>query len=158
MIIITMYGLLTICLVVSFIKSKKKTIKALKIARKALFKTTPTLLTVLGIVGLTLGILTPETISRLVGEEAGIIATLIASVIGAITLIPSIVAFPLAGSLLRSGATVMTISAFVTTSVMVGVVTAPMEIKTLGKKFTLLRNGLGFVAALIIASIMGWIL
>ncbi|WP_338534883.1 permease [Helicovermis profundi] len=108
--------------------------------------------------GLTLGILTPETISRLVGEEAGIIATLIASVIGAITLIPSIVAFPLAGSLLRSGATVMTISAFVTTSVMVGVVTAPMEIKTLGKKFTLLRNGLGFVAALIIASIMGWIL
>ncbi len=158
MIIITMYGLLTICLVMSFIKSKEKTKKALKIAWKAFLKTAPTLLTVLGIVGLTLGILTPETISRLVGEEAGVIATLVASVIGAVTLIPSLVAFPLAGSLMRSGATVMTISAFVTTLVMVGVVTAPMEIKTLGKKFTLLRNGLGFVAALIIASIMGGIL
>lgn len=158
MIIITMYVLLTICLVLSFIKSKEKTKKALKIAWKVFLKTALTLLTVLGIVGLTLGIFTPETISRLLGEEAGVIATFVASVIGAITLIPSLVAFPLAGSLLRSGATVMTISAFVTTSVMVGVVTAPIEIKTLGKKFTLLRNGLGFVAALIIAIIMGGIL
>jgi hypothetical protein len=33
-----------------------------------------------------------------------------------------------------------------------------MEIKILGKKFTLLRNGLGFIAALIIAGIMGVIL
>jgi len=49
----------------------------------------------------------------------------------------------------------MTISVFVTTLVMVGVVTAPMEIKELGKKFTLLRNGFGFIAALVIAVIMG---
>ncbi len=156
--IITIYGLLDICLVVSLIKSKEKTKKAFKIAGKALLKTAPSLLTVLGIVGLTLGILTPETISRLVGAEAGFTATIIAAVIGAITLIPSLVAFPLAGSLLRSGATVMTISAFVTTLVMVGVVTAPMEVKALGKKFTLLRNGLGFIAALIIAGIMGALL
>jgi uncharacterized membrane protein YraQ (UPF0718 family) len=71
---------------------------------------------------------------------------------------PSLIAFPLAGSLLRSGATIMTIAAFVTTLVMVGLVTAPMEIKTLGRKFTLLRNGLGFISALVIAVIMGVIL
>jgi len=64
----------------------------------------------------------------------------------------------LAGSLLRSGATIMTISAFITTLVMVGVVTAPMEIKSLGKRFTLLRNGLSFIGALVIAAIMGVIL
>ncbi len=156
--IITIYGLLGICLAVSVIKSKEKTKKAFKIAVKALIKSAPNLLTVLGIVGLTLGILTPETISRLVGSEAGFTATIFAAMIGAITLIPSLVAFPLAGSLLRSGATVMTISAFITTLVMVGVVTAPMEIKELGKKFTLLRNGLGFIAALIIAGIMGVLL
>jgi uncharacterized membrane protein YraQ (UPF0718 family) len=139
-------------------KSKEKSKKAFKVARKALLKTAPSLLTVLGIVGLTLGILTPETISNMVGVEAGFTATIVAAVLGAITLIPSLVAFPLAGSLLRSGATVMTISAFITTLVMVGIVTAPMEIKILGKKFTLLRNGLGFLAALIIAGIMGAIL
>ncbi|MDD3058788.1 MAG: permease [Sphaerochaeta sp.] len=156
--IITIYSLLAVGLIVSFIKSKEKTMKAFKIAGMAFSKTAPSMLIVLGIVGLTLGILTPETISRLVGAEAGIMATLIASVLGAITLIPSLVAFPLAGSLLRAGATAMTISAFVTSLVMVGVVTAPMEMKELGKKFTLLRNGLGLLAALLIASIMGMML
>lgn len=156
--VITIYGFLAVCLIASLIKSKEKSKKAFNVAGKAFLKSAPSLLTVLGIVGLTLGILTPETISRLVGAEAGFTATIVASVLGAITLIPSLVAFPLAGSLLRSGATVMTISAFVTTLVMVGVVTAPMEIKTLGKKFTLLRNGFGFLAALVIAGIMGMIL
>jgi uncharacterized membrane protein YraQ (UPF0718 family) len=156
--IITIYTFLGVCLIASIIKSKEKSKKAFKVAGKALLKTAPSLLTVLGIVGLTLGILTPETISNMVGAEAGFTAMIVAAVLGAITLIPSLVAFPLAGSLLRSGATVMTISAFITTLVMVGIVTAPMEIKTLGKKFTLLRNGLGFLAALIIAGIMGMIL
>lgn len=156
--IITIYGLMGICLVASLVKSREKTKKTFKIAGKALLKSAPSLLTVLGIVGLTLGILTPETIAKLVGAEAGFTATILAAVIGAITLIPSLVAFPLAGSLLRSGATVMTISAFITTLLMVGIMTAPMEIKSLGKKFTLLRNGLGFIAALIIAGIMGVLL
>jgi len=156
--IIIIYSFLGICLIASLIKSKEKSKKAFKVAGKALLKTAPSLLAVLGIIGLTLGTLTPETISNLVGAEAGFVATIVAAVLGAITLIPSLVAFPLAGSLLRSGATVMTISAFVTTLVMVGIVTAPMEIKILGKKFTLLRNGLGFLAALIIAGIMGVVL
>ena len=156
--IIIIYVLMVSLLTLSIIKSRQKTKKVFKIAGRALLKTAPSLLTVLGIVGLTLGILTPETISRLVGAEAGPAATITAAIIGAVTLIPSIVAFPLAGSLLRAGATVMTISAFVTTLVMVGVVTAPMEIKSLGKRFTLMRNGFGFISALIIAFIMGAVL
>ncbi|MGM0432975.1 MAG: permease [Spirochaetota bacterium] len=153
--VLTIYGLLIVALAVSLAKSRKKTLQAFKTAGRALLKTAPSLLAVLGIIGLTLGILTPETIRGLVGAEAGILATLAGALIGAITLIPSLIAFPLAGSLLDAGATVMTISAFVTTLVMVGFVTAPMEIKELGKRFTLLRNGLGFLAALLIAVIMG---
>jgi len=121
-------------------------------------KTAPSLLIILGIVGLILGTLTPETISKLIGAEAGYWATLLAAFIGAITFIPSLVAFPLAGSLLRSGATIMTISAFITTLVMVGLVTVPMEIKSLGKKFTFLRNSFSLIGALIIAVLMGVIL
>ncbi len=158
MIIITIYSLLALCLGVSLVKSRQKTKQAFRVAGKALLKTVLSLLTVLGIIGLTLGSLTSETISRLVGSEAGFIATIVAALIGAIALIPSLVAFPLAGSLLRSGATIMTIAAFITTLVMVGVVAAPMEIKSLGKKFTLLRNGLSFIAALVIAGIRGVIL
>src|SRR6056297_3587312 len=109
----------------------------------------PSLLMIIGIVGLILGILTPETISRLIGSEAGLWATASGSILGAFTLIPSLIAFPLAGSLLRAGATTMTISAFITTLVMVGAITAPLEINALGKKFTFLRNGLSFVFALV---------
>lgn len=152
------YILLAVGLGISLVKSQQKTRQAFKIAGKALLKTAPSILAVIGIVGLTLGTLTPETISRLIGAEAGPLATLFAAIIGAITLIPSLVAFPLAGSLLRSGATVMTISAFVTTLVMVGFLTLPMEIKALGKKFAMLRNALGFIAALVIAGIMGVLL
>ncbi len=156
--IIIIYALLAVGLVLSFAKSKEKTKKAFKVALKSLLKTAPALLAMLGIVGLILGLLTPETISAIIGSEAGFLATITAAVIGSLTLIPSLVAFPLAGSLLRSGATVMTISAFITTLVMVGVVTAPMEMKILGKRFTLLRNGLGIIAALLIAFLMGMFL
>lgn len=156
--LLLIYGIVGISLVFSGLKSPEKTSRAFVIAGKAFKKTLPSLLSVIGVIGLTFGLLTPETISGLVGAEAGLKATLIAAVIGAITLIPSLVAFPLAASLLRAGATVMTISVFVTTLVMVGVMTAPMEMKLLGKPFTFLRNGLGLLAALMIAAIMGVVL
>jgi uncharacterized membrane protein YraQ (UPF0718 family) len=156
--IIVIYSLLAICLIWSLLKSRQKTKQSFKVAAKALWKMAPGLLAIVGVVGLILGLLPPETITRLVGEEAGLLATVTAAVLGAITLIPALISFPLAASLLRSGATVTTIAAFITTLVMVGFVTAPMEIKALGKKFTLLRNGLSFIAALIIAGLMGVIL
>ncbi len=155
---LVIYGLLIICLIISLVKSRQKTVQALKVALKVLGKSAPSLILVLGLVGLTLGILSPDIISRLLGEEAGFVGTMLAAVIGAITLIPSLIAFPLAGSLLRSGSTVMTIAAFITSLMMVGVVTAPMEIKYLGKRFTLMRNGFGFLAALLLAFLMGILL
>ncbi|OPL10785.1 MAG: permease [Firmicutes bacterium ML8_F2] len=155
---IIVYVLLTACVGLSLLKSREKTKKAFIIGARALWKMAPGLLAIVGVVGLILGILPPETISRLVGEEAGLMATATAAILGAITLIPALISFPLAGSLLRAGATVNTIAAFITTLVMVGFVTAPLEIKALGKKFTLLRNGMSFIAALIIAAVMGVIL
>ncbi|WP_373484071.1 hypothetical protein [Acetobacterium sp.] len=79
--IITIYSLLVVGLIASLMKNKEKTKKAFKIAGKAFLKSAPSLLTVLGIVGLTLGILTPETITKIVGSEAGFTATIFASVI-----------------------------------------------------------------------------
>jgi uncharacterized membrane protein YraQ (UPF0718 family) len=156
--IIVIYSLLAICLAWSLWKSRQKTKQSFKVAAMALWKMAPGLLAIVGVVGLILGVLPPETITKLVGEEAGFLATATAAVLGAVTLIPALISFPLAASLLRSGATVTTIAAFITTLVMVGFVTAPMEVKALGRKFTLLRNGLSFVAALIIAGLMGVIL
>lgn len=156
--LIIIYGLTGVAFTASLIQSRQKTKRVLKVALMSFGKTGASLLTVLGIVGLTLGILTPEKISALVGADAGFLATIGAAVAGAVTLIPSLVAFPLAGSLLRAGASVMTVSAFITTLVMVGFATFPMEMKVLGRKFALLRNALGFLSALVIAAFMGVIL
>lgn len=155
---ISIYSLLTIGLAFSLKKSPLKTKKSMMVAFKVFKKTAPSLLAIVLLIGLIIGFLPPETISTYVGEEAGWSAPLIAGLFGAVTLIPAIIAFPLAGSLLRSGASVMTISMFVTSLVMIGTVTAPVEIKTLGKSFTLLRNGLAIAMAILIALIMGVVL
>ena len=156
--ILFIYSFLGAALIISLAKSVQKTKMALRVAGKSLWKLAPSLLAIIGVVGLILGILPPETIARLVGQEAGWMGTMAAALLGAVTMIPALIAFPLAGSLIRSGATITTASAFITTLVMVGFVTAPMEAKTLGKSFTAWRNGLSFLAALVIAGLMGVIL
>lgn len=145
-------------LIFSFFKSKEKTKMALKKAWKSFENILPQLLSVLLLIGFVLSILTPAQISSLIGKESGWWGVMAASILGSITLIPGFIAFPLAAALLKSGAGYMQIAAFVSTLMMVGIVTLPMEIKFFGKKAAYLRNGLAFVFSLIVALVMGVVL
>lgn len=49
----------------------------------------------------------------------------------------------------------MQIGAFVSTLMMVGVVTAPVEIKYFGKRLTVARNVLAFLFSFIVAFVIG---
>ena len=51
----------------------------------------------------------------------------------------------------------MQIGAFVSSLMMVGIVTMPVEIKYFGKKLTLLRNGLAFSFSFVVALFIGWV-
>jgi uncharacterized membrane protein YraQ (UPF0718 family) len=62
------------------------------------------------------------------------------------------------GSFVDAGASIVPAVAFLTTLTMVGVVTIPLEKKEFGLKFTVARNILSFVAAMIIAVTMGVLL
>ncbi len=64
----------------------------------------------------------------------------------------------MAAALLNKGASVTSVVVFITTLTMIGVVTLPLEIKELGKRLALWRNGLSFIIAIIIGIIMGVIL
>ena len=152
------YGIAFVSLVVGWAKDPVKSKRALIIGFLAFAKMLPALLAVTGLMGIISGALSPETISRYMGPESGYWAMVIGAIVGSITLIPSIVALPLAGSIYSAGATSMAVAAFITTLNMVGVVTAPLEIEQLGKRYTLVRNGLSFVFALIIAIGIGVIL
>lgn len=147
-----------VCLFISRLKNKEKTINSLKVALKFFRSMALLVFMTIWAIGFLIAFLPPEIISKTVGPEAGFKGVILAALFGAIVLIQAFIAFPLAGSLLRQGASVSAIAAFVTTLVMVGVVTAPLEAKFFGKKFTFWRNFLSFLFALIIAFIMGEVL
>lgn len=151
------YSLASVLLLLSFLKDRKKTKMALKKAWKAFENILPEFLVVILMVGFMLSVLNADTISGIIGAESGWFGIILASIIGSITLIPGFVAFPTAALLLENGAGYMQIAAFVSTLMMVGVVTMPVEIKYFGKKATLLRNTAAFVFSFIVALIIGMV-
>lgn len=153
-----LYGLAITGLAVSFFKDRGKTKLVLKKAWKAFENILPQFLAILILIGLALAVLSPETITKLLGTSSGLWGVLAASVIGSITLIPGFVAFPLVAALLKSGAGYMQIAAFVSTLMMVGIVTMPLEMKTFGKRATIVRNVAAFVFSLFAAFVIGMVM
>lgn len=152
---VVLYVIVVLALIISYIKSRDKTKQAMKKAWRSFENILPQFLTILVIIGIMLATLTPEQISHLMGNESGWAGILIASAIGTITLVPGFIAFPLAAALLENGAGYMQIAAFISTLMMVGVITLPVEMKYFGKKATIIRNAEAFIFSLIIAFIMG---
>ncbi|MBU1670783.1 MAG: permease [Actinobacteria bacterium] len=150
--------LVAVCLVISLAKNKDKTKLALKIAYNATKRMGPSVLAIIAVIGLIVGFIPPKWIASAIGGDRGIFGVLIAAFLGAILFIPALIAFPLASSLLQMGAGTMAIAAFITTLTMIGFIFLPLEIKELGKRFALLRNGLSFLVAIAIALIMGLVL
>lgn len=152
------YIIAIIFLIISFIKSRQRTKKALIKAWNSFKNILPLLLGVILLMGLMLSILDTKLISRIIGEKSGAVGVLLASVVGSITLIPGFIAFPTAALLLEGGAGYIQIAAFVQTLMMVGIVTLPMEIKYFNKKVAILRNVISFVLSIGVAYSIGFIL
>lgn len=152
------YLIAIVFLIISLIKSRQKTKKALIKAWNSFKNILPLLLGVILLVGIILSILNTAFISRIIGKESGVTGFLLASVVGSITLIPGFIAFPTAALLLEGGAGYAQIAVFVQTLMMVGIVTLPMEIKYFSKKIAILRNVISFVLSIGLAYALGIIL
>ena len=152
------YILVSCLLCLSFVKDKDKTHRALKKAWKSFENIMPQFLSILFIIGIMLAVLDPQTIYMLLGKDSGLRGMTIAAVIGSITLIPGFVAFPLAAAVLKAGAGYGQITMFITTLMMVGVVTLPVEIQFFGRATAIKRNLLALVFAVIISFVIGGII
>jgi len=150
-----LYALTIILLIISFFKDKEKTKLSLKKAWKALENILPQFLVVILLVGVVLAFLNTEIISKIIGADSGWLGVILAAVVGSITLIPGFIAFSMSAMLLQGGAGYMQIGAFVSTLMMVGIITAPVEIKYFGVKSTVLRNSLAFIFSFLVAYIIG---
>lgn len=150
-----LYGVTVLLLSISFFKDKQKTRLSLKKAWKAFENILPQFLVVILLVGVLLAVLNADVISKMIGSDSGWLGVALAALVGAVTLIPGFVAFPMAAMLLQGGAGYMQIGAFVSALMMVGVVTMPIEIKYFGLKLTIWRNALAFVFSFLVAYIIG---
>lgn len=155
---ISLYLVTLILLFISYLKDKGRTKKALRKSWKSFENILPDFLVVILFVGLLMAFLNHDVISKIIGTESGILGVFLASIVGSVTLIPGFVAFPTAAILLEGGAGYAQIAAFVSTLMMVGVVTIPVEIKYFGKKLTLYRNLFAYGFSLIVAAIIGMVI
>src|SRR6056297_3520743 len=145
-------------LIFSFIKNREKSIKALKISLLKSLKLAPQLISLVAVIGIVFAFLPPELIKEYLGNDFSLIQLGSAALFGALMMIPSMIALPLAGSLIDAGASYTPVAAFITTLTMVGFVTLPIELKELGKKMTILRNIFAFLFAIIISLLIGVLL
>lgn len=149
------YAVAVLALLLSLVKDRKKTKQALLKAWKSFNSLLPDFSGILALVGLALTVLSPGAISAAIGSQSGWFGLVLASLLGAITLIPGFVAFPLASSLLGRGAGIPQVAVFVSTLMMVGIVTLPLEKKQFGAKAAYWRNGLSYVYSFLVALILG---
>lgn len=153
-----LYLMTFLLLALSFSKDRKKTVQALEKAWKSFEGILPQFLSILILVGLMLAVLDESVISRLLGAESGFVGMAIAAITGSVTLIPGFIAFPLAASLLAAGAGYGQIAMFLTTLMMVGIVTLPLEATYFGKRLAIQRNLLAFLYAVISSLLLGGLL
>jgi uncharacterized membrane protein YraQ (UPF0718 family) len=155
---IIFWGIAVVLLAVSLIADRKKTAAALMKAWKAFYNILPQFLGIIVIVGIILAVLDTETISKILGTSSGFLGVLLASVVGAITLIPGFIAFPTSALLLKGGAGYMQMGAFISSLMMVGVVTLPVEIGFFNRRIAILRNVSAYAFSFIVALVIGLVM
>src|SRR6056297_1533372 len=146
----SLYIISIISLLVSYYFSKEKTINALKVARKKFSKILPDYLKLLIILSFVL-LISDDLIIRYLGGSGSVLGIILGLVTGSVTMMPGFIAYPLSGILLDKGVSYMVIASFITTLMMVGVVTYPVEKEYMGKRATIVRNIASFLIAAIIA-------
>ncbi len=129
-----------ILLVFSFFKDKKKSMKALKMALKKMLNMLPLFLFVMSGFALIITFIPAEIMQKYIGSDSGIRGVLLALGFGSISVMPGFAAFPLCAGLKMQGIPYYVIAGFSVSLMTVGVVTFPIEKKTLGTKIAILRN------------------
>jgi uncharacterized membrane protein YraQ (UPF0718 family) len=144
--------------VISAVLDYSKTIAGLKKGMMMFKNIVVPFLNILILVSLALYVIPPSYITKYLGAGSGLFGLMLAAIVGSITLIPGFISYPIAATLIKQGSSYMTVATFMTTLMMVGVVTLPLEAKYFGRKVAVIRNFLNFIAALIIGLLVGLIL
>ncbi len=151
---IGLYIVTAVLVLISFIFNKNKTIEEIKIGIKKIKRILPNYLKLLILIAVVL-FFAEGLIVKYLGQDNSLIGMLAGMLLGSVTMMPGFIAYPLSGVLVERGVMYMVVAGFVTTLMMVGVLTYPVEKEYLGVKATVIRNGISFLIAAVIALSMG---
>ena len=133
-------GVLAIALLVTgYYRGEGQHISGVKSAVNMIVEILPLLVFAFIVAGMVQILLPQELMSKWVGAESGMRGILIGTVAGGFSPGGPFVSLPIAAGLIRSGASVGTMVAFLTGWSLWGINRLPMEVGILGWKFTLIR-------------------
>jgi uncharacterized membrane protein YraQ (UPF0718 family) len=140
---------------ISLLFNRRKTFLGIKKGLKMFIGILPMFINVLILVSIFLFFVPPEVLVKWLGKNSGWFGIFISAVLGSISLIPGFIAYPLCSILIKNGVSYKIVAIFITTLMMVGILTLPIEVKYFGMKVSVLRNVLSFFGAIIIGLIIG---
>lgn len=133
-------GIIAIVLIsVSYVRGGGEHIIGLRAAGNMLLQIAPLLVFAIIIAGMVQVLLPVEMVSKWVGTESGLRGILIGSLVGGFAPGGPFVSLPIAAGLLRVGASVGTLVAFLTAWSLWAFSRMPLELGIMGWKFTLIR-------------------
>jgi len=136
---IIMAILATVLLAIGYAKGEGQHIQGLNSGLKMIVEIMPLLLFAFIVAGMIQVLLPQELLSKWIGEESGLRGILIGTLAGGVTPGGPYVSLPIVAGLLKAGAGVGTLVAFLTAWSLWAVARLPMEIGILGWKFTFVR-------------------
>jgi uncharacterized membrane protein YraQ (UPF0718 family) len=134
-----------VLLVVGYYKGEGQHLNGLQAGMKMIIEIVPLLIFAFIVAGMIQILLPSEMISRWVGIESGFRGILLGTLAGAVAPGGPYVSLPIAAGLLKSGAGVGTMVAFLTGWSLWALGRLPMEVGILGWKFTLIRLASTFI-------------
>ncbi|MFC2133531.1 permease [Bacteroidota bacterium] len=130
---------------VGYFKGEEQHTVGLKSALNMTIEVLPLLIFAFIIAGMVQVLIPQEVISKWIGEESGFVGILIGSVAGGLSPGGPYVSLPVVAALLKSGAGVGTLVAYLTGWSLWAIARLPMEVGILGWKFTLVRLASTFI-------------
>ena len=119
-------------------------------ALNSLVAAAPMLLAVIGLVGLFQAFVSEQTLRALFGGSPAL-DTLTGTLIGSVAVGQPVVSYIIGGELLDQGVSLYAVTAFVLAWVTIGILQLPLEASLFGTRFTLVRNLLSLLFAVLIA-------
>ncbi len=117
---------------------------------KTLQSIAPMLFAVMGLVGIFETFVTPEMIHKIFNAHA-IHDMLLATTAGAVSVGQPFLSYIIGGELLDEGISMYAVTAFILSFVTLGIIQIPLEFSIFGARFTIVRNLLSFLFAIVIA-------